>query len=230
MAKLPRKLEDRVVLWRADLNGEFPKQVQGVTKERITSVLNRLALGANADLIDCVFAMLDDSRPSWFSKPPVGASFAEGASTAHLACHIGILQRGSTKLDREGRDYWIKPLRDLGGFEAVTLQDGEFIPGHVVAKSPNSSYRLEPAFVDILKATEDEWPEKLEEWANADAARERMAFQAKMEEESRKKVDSGHKDLIKASVDYYVPRFLPGFEVLYIDDADWTCRGLMPLL
>lgn len=220
MAKLPRKLEDRAVMWRQELGGEFPVQMQGVTKGRITSVLNRLALGANADLIDCVFAMLDDTRLSWFSKPPVGASFAAGASTAHLACHIGILQRGGTKLDREGRDYWIKPLRDLGGFEAVTLQDGEFIAGHVVAKSPNSSYRLEQAFIDILKASEGDWSEMLETWSNADAARERMAFQAKMEEESRKRVDSGHKDLIKASVDHYAPRFLPGFEVLYIDDAD----------
>jgi len=211
MAKLPRKLEDRAVLWRQELGGEFPNQMQGVTKERIKSVLGHLALGTNADLIDCVFAMLDYTRPSWFPKPPTGAGFSDGASTGHLACHIGILQRGGTKLDREGRDYWIKPLRDLGGFEAVTLQDGEFIAGHVVAKSPNSSYRLEQAFVDILKATEGDWPGLLEAWSMADAARERMAFQAKMEEESRKKVDSGHKDLIKASVDHYAPRFSSWF-------------------
>ncbi|WP_209940319.1 BsuBI/PstI family type II restriction endonuclease [Ruegeria sp. HKCCE4148] len=219
MGNLPRKLEDRAVLWREELGGEFPTEMQGVTKARIASVLGQLALGANADLIDCVFAMLD-TRPSWFSKPPEGATFADGATTAHLACHIGILQRGKTKLDREGRDYWIKPLRDLGGFEAVTLYKGEYIPGHNVAKSPNSSYRLDQAFIDILKAPEADWPAMLEEWANADAARERMAFQATMEKESLKRTDSGHKDLIKASVDHYVPRFLPGFHVLYIDDAD----------
>lgn len=220
MAKQPRKLEDRVALLREKLNDAIPTELQGVSKDRIVAVLGYLALGSNADLIDSVFAMLDDTQASWFSKPPSGARFCDGASTAHLACHIGILQRSGTKLDREGRDYWIKPLRDLGGFEAVTLRDGEFIPGHVVAKSPNSSYRLEKSFVDILKAPEEAWPAMLETWSNAEAARERRAFQAKMEKAALSAIDSGHKHLIKASAEHYVPRFLPGFEVIYIDDAD----------
>lgn len=33
-----------------------------------------------------------------------GRGVPDGASTAHLACHIGILQRGTLKLDRESRD------------------------------------------------------------------------------------------------------------------------------
>jgi hypothetical protein len=179
-----------------------------------------LDLGANTDLVDGVFALLDDETPSWFGKPPQGAKFADGASTAHLGCHIGILQRGQGKLDREGRDYWIKPLRDLGGIEAITLYEGEFIPGHVIAKSPNSAYRLAEDFKAILKAPAEKWPLMLSAWASQNEIRKRREFQAKMAEASRQLVDTGHSDLIRASTDHYAPNFLPGFEVVYVDDGD----------
>jgi len=200
--------------------GPMPDSLQGVTKDRIRAVLRSLDLGANADLVDCVFALLDDQTDSWFSKAPAGSKISDGASTAHLACHIGILQRGVGKLDREGRDYWIKPLREIDGFQAILLQDGEFIAGHPIAKSPDSSYRLEAGLRAILSAGDDQWRDLLAAWAEGDAARGRRAFQAQMAELARANVDSGHKDLIRASVEQYAPRFLPGFEVLYIDDAD----------
>lgn len=212
-------LHDKVVEMRAQ-RGEMPEALQGVTKDRIRAVLQYLALGSNVDLVDCTFALLDDETDSWFPKAPAGAKIADGASTAHLACHIGILQRGGGKLDREGRDYWIKPLRELGGFEAITLEGDKFIPGHVKAKSPNSCYRLNDALKAVLTAPDHMWRGMLAEWARDDVARERRAFQAQMEEASRKQIDSGHAHLIKASAENYAPRFLPGYEVLYIDDAD----------
>lgn len=212
-------LHDKVAGIRAEY-GEMPESLQGVTKERIRSVLQYLDLGANSELVDCVFALLDDETDSWFPKAPAGAKIMDGASTAHLACHIGIRQRGNGKLDREGRDYWIKPLRELGGFEAVTLDEGKFLPGHVKAKSPNSCYRLNEGLKAILKASEDTWRKMLADWAREDVARERRAFQAQMAETARSLIDSGHAHLIKASVESYVPRFLPGYELLYIDDAD----------
>lgn len=197
-----------------------PTELQGVSKERIKRVLARLDLGDNADLVDGVFALLDDQTDSWFSKAPAGTKFCHGASTAHLACHIGILQRGTGKLDREGRDYWIKPLRELGGIEPILLHDSEFIYGHVVAKSPNSSYRLAEDFKAILQAPDDLWPGMLAEWAQQDAARRRREFQSSMAAASRQLVDTGHSDLIQASVDHYAAHFLPGYEVIYIDDGD----------
>jgi len=197
-----------------------PASFQGVSKDRIRSALQYLALGDNTELVDCVFALLDNDTPSWFPKAPAGTKFCDGASTAHLGCHIGILQRGQGKLDREGRDYWIKPLRDLGGIEPITLIDGNFVPGHPVAKASTSAYRLEDRFAEILKAPDDRWREMLAEWAQSDATRERKAFQAQAEERARAQVQTGHGDLIKTSIEVYAPRFLPGFEVLYIDDAD----------
>lgn len=213
-------LEDRVEALRKERGGKVSENLQGVTKERIRAVLAGIDLGGNADIIDAVFALLDDETPSWFAKPPKGGSFSDGATTAHVACHVGILQRGARKMDREGRDYWLKPLRELGGIEAITLHKGEFIAGHVKAKSPNSAYRLEEGFVAVLRAPEAEWKVMLADWASQDAARERRAFQAEMAEAAKTLVDSSHADLIAASVEHYVPRFLPGFEVLYVDDAD----------
>ena len=197
-----------------------PSEHQGVSKDKIRKVLAHIDLHGNNDLVDAVFALLDNETPSWFSKAPKGSTIGDGASTAHLACHIGILQRGAGKLDREGRDYWIKPLRDLGGIEAVTLEDGEFVPGHTKAKSPNSSYRLEGTFREILTSPAGEWQEKLKAWSAKDAARERLAFQAKMAEAAKKASDTGHATLINDCVEHYAPRFLKGYEVLYVDDAD----------
>lgn len=197
-----------------------PQKHQGASKDKIRQVLAQIDLHGNNDLVDAVFALLDNETSSWFSKAPKGSTIADGASTAHLACHIGILQRGAGKLDREGRDYWIKPLRDLGGIEAVTLQDSQFVPGHTKAKSPNSSYRLEEAFREILIAPDGKWQEKLKDWSAAESSRERLAFQAKMAEAAKKASDTGHAALIKDCVEHYAPRFLEGYEVLYVDDSD----------
>jgi BsuBI/PstI restriction endonuclease domain len=197
-----------------------PSAFQGVTKAKIQRVLAGLDLGDRTDLIDAVFALLDNKTESWFSTAPQSARFCDGCSTAHLACHVGILQRGSGKIDREGRDYWIKPLRELGGIEAITLHDGEFISGHVKAKSPHSCYRLEEGFKAILKAPEARWKQMLVNWAGREAARTRRVFQAQAAEAARRLVDTGHSDLIRASIRIYAGRFLPGYQVIYVDDGD----------
>jgi hypothetical protein len=219
------KLEDRIRQGRNPLVAEGRAPVatshDGVTKERVRSVLRRLDL-EQADIVDAVFALLDDTRPSWFSGAPVGATFAEGASTAHVACHVGILQRDATRLDREGRDYWIKPLRDIGAIEAVYL-DAErriFVLGHPVPKSPNSAYRLNTHFKAVLQAPEEAWSLLLDSWSAEDATRERLRFQAEMAEMARAAVDTGHTDLIGLCRTKYARNFLPGFEVLYEDSAD----------
>src|SRR5689334_16554668 len=115
-------LNDRVRKIRGDCvaagTSPVPETLQGVTKARIAEVLRALDL-ENIDRVDAVRALLDDTRPSWFTTAPIGTRFSDGATVAHIACHVGILQRGKDKLDREGRDYWIKPLRDIGAVEAI---------------------------------------------------------------------------------------------------------------
>jgi len=211
-------LQDRI---RKLKDSSFPDQLQGVTKSRIRAVLEAIDRESN-DIVDTVFALLDDLTPSLFSSARTGTKFCDGASTQHIASHVGTFQRKGTRLDREGRDYWIKPLRDLGAIEPVYLQPetGAFILGHPVAKSPNSAYRLANDFLDILIAPDDEWRKKLKEWVSEDQIRKRLELQAQMAELAKNAVDTKHSDLIHACQMVYAPNYLPGYDVIYVDDGD----------
>jgi len=199
-----------------------PISYQGVTKERIRMVLSKLDRETD-DMVDAVFALLDDESPSWFSNPPYGSKFCDGATTAHIGAHVGILQRGGTlKLDREGRDYWIKPLRELGAIEPIYLdpKTRTFIPGHPKPKSPNSAYKLAEEFIEILQSPEGDWQSLLSDWSTADSIRERARLQAQAQELSSQQVETSHKNLIKICEEIYVPNFLPMYQVLFVDYED----------
>lgn len=199
----------------------LPDQLQGVTKARIRAVLRAIDRESD-DIVDAVFALLDDITPSLFTSARPGTRFCDGASTQHIAAHVGTLQRASGRLDREGRDYWIKPLRELGAIEPVYLQPetGAFILGHPVAKSPNSAYRLAADFRDILAAAEPEWEPRLKVWIEQDHVRRRLELQAQMAELAKKAVDTKHSDLIAACQTVYASIFLPDYAVVYVDDGD----------
>ena len=167
-----RRIRDERLKYRSEA---VPSSFQGVTKEKITRILTRVDRVTD-EMVDAVFALLDDETPSMYSNPPYNSKFCDGATTAHLGTHIGILQRGGvSKLDREGRDYWIKPLRELGAIEPIYLEPKtrKFVSGHPVAKSPNLGYRLATAFLEILKAPEGAWQQLLEDWIKEDKIRER---------------------------------------------------------
>jgi hypothetical protein len=218
-------LEEKVIALRDSAvqagRDPVPSSLQGVTKDRIRAILKGISR-ESPELVDVVFALLDDRQPSWFSKAPPGARFCDGASTAHLACHVGILQRGHRKLDREGRDYWIKPLRDVGAVVAVSLDSAQrqFVAGHPIAKSMNSAYRLADDFKALLQAPARARDAMLRDWIREEAVRARLELQARAAQRSRVAADTKHSDLIAAVSEFYVPRFLPGFEVLYVDDGD----------
>lgn len=206
-----------------------PIAPQGVTKERITKVLRKLHK-FNENIRDAVFALLDDS-PNWYPTAPKSARFCDGASTAYIGAHIAILQRGGDiKLDREGRDKWIKPLVDIVAVEKCYLPakndtklltlGNEFYPGHLKAKSPNSAYRLSPSFVEILTASEHEWEAMLEEWISENPLRKRLKLQAELAKNVKELVYSGHSTLIEACCNHYVPRFLGNYRAIYLDDGD----------
>ncbi len=87
------QLHDKVAKMRQQ-RGPMPDALQGVTKDRIRSVLQSLDLGTNGDLVDCVFALLDDETESWFTKAPKGAKVSAGASTVNRhakVTHLGGL-------------------------------------------------------------------------------------------------------------------------------------------
>ena len=172
---------------RIERDGEVvPPTFQGVSKDRIREVLRIIDRETN-DIVDAVFALLDDQADSWFSKVKTTFKFTHGASTAHVGCHVGILQRNAGKLDREGRDYWLKPMWEIGAIEKcfVRTDVGEIIDGHPIAKSANSAYRLAADFVEILKDESDGWDERLKDWIAEDRTRQRLALQAEAEALSR---------------------------------------------
>lgn len=218
-------IEDVMIARRDKAQSEgkqvVPDSYQGVSKERVRRVL--LAIDqANDNKIDVIFSLLCDEQ-SWYPKAAKqGLRFCDGASVAHIGTHVGILQRGrNIKLDREGRDYWLKPFWEIGAIEKVYLDsNGEFRPGHPVAKSANSAYRLAPDFFAILKATDEEWQSLADIWMSEDVKRERLALQAAQAQETSDQVETPHSRLIRLSHEVYAARFLKDYEVIYVDDGD----------
>ena len=200
----------------------LPDNYNGVTVDKIRRVLTQIDRCTN-NMVEGVFALLA-TEDNWFRKAARnGLQFRHGATTAHVGTHVGILQRGNRdKLDREGRDYWLKPLWEIGAIEKIYFNSptSEFLPGHPIAKSPNSAYRLSQEFIDILEAEEGEWQQMATDWIQEDVLRERLALQAEQAEETSQLVESAHSRLIRASHEVYAPRFLDGYQVLYIDDGD----------
>ena len=219
-------LTERVLKMREDAlkAGEevVPGTFQGISKDKIAAVLKAIDRDT-ADMQDAVFALLDNQHYSFFTKAAKNNfKFFQGATTAHIACHFGILQRGGGKADREGRDAWLKPLWEIGALEKVYFDSNGicFIAGHPVAKSPNNAYRISENFLAILKAPEDTWRSLLDAWISEDEVRKRLKLQASMADEARITVDTKHSSLIQNSCDIYARRFLKGFEVIFIDDGD----------
>lgn len=198
-----------------------PDSYQGISKQRIHEVLTEIDQ-SNDNKVDVVYSLLCDDK-SWYKKAAErGLRFCDGASVAHIGTHVGILQRGrNIKLDREGRDYWLKPLWEIGAIEKVYLNPNvEFSPGHPVAKSSNSAYRLAYDFMGILLAPEDKWKALAVTWMGADVTRERLALQAAQAQETANSVETPHSRLIRLSHEVYAPRFLEGYDVVYVDDGD----------
>lgn len=199
-----------------------PLEFQGVSKDKIRQVLSAIDHD-HQDIVDVVFALLDNETENMFSSAPYNSKFSDGATVAHIGAHVGILQRGGNlKLDREGRDYWIKPMRELGAIEPIYLKPDtkEFIFGHPKPKSPNSAYRLSSEFVEILKSPDGKWQKKLDIWVEEDKIRERARLRAVAQAQSEQLVVGDHKNLIIACKEFYVPHFLDAYELLFVDYED----------
>ena len=204
-----------------------PNTLQGVRFQRVNDVMD--ALGhASIRINRVVFSLLDNERPSWYRAARENQlCFSDGAQQAHISCHIGILQEEipneRRKLDREMvSDYGILPLIGLGIIERVFHDSGEFILGHPRANSSSNCYRLNPSFVQLLQASDANLEAAIQQWANEDDERERVLAAAQALTESIERVGTPHENLIADAAEIYVPRFLPGFEIVLIDSGDGT--------
>ena len=218
-------IEDLMIARRTAVqnSGEkvVPDSYQGVTKQRVREVLAVIDQ-CNDNKVDVVYSLLCD-EPSWYPRAAKQElRFCDGASVAHIGTHVGILQRErNIKLDREGRDYWLKPFFEIGAIEKVYLDSNcEFSSGHPVAKSANSAYRLAKGFLEILQSPEDDWSVLAKRWMDEDVKRERLALQASQAKETADSIETPHSRLIRLSHEVYASRFLKDYDVIYVDDGD----------
>lgn len=200
---------------------ELKNSYQGISISDIEFVLRRLDCYTD-EIRDAIWCLLNDEFPSLFSKA-VGLTIADGGSTAHIGGYVGILMRKRERLDREGRDYWIKPLISIGAIERCTYmpQEEAFVSGHIKAKSSNSAYRLDSSFVNLLLNTKNEnFEDLLREWISKSSIEKRLKIQA----EATKEVETGksnpHVQLIKDSISIYAKHFLNTYEPVFTDESD----------
>lgn len=191
---------------------------QGITLDDIEIVLTKLNQFSN-DKRDVVWCLLNNELPSLFSNAQQ-YKISDGASIAHLGGYVGILKRHAKRLDREGRDYWVKPLTDIAAIEPITLQDGIFVEGHIKAKSPNSAYRLSSYFTNLLQTVNtNQFEDNITEYINT--VDNRLLAYSQLETASRAaQGDSAHKRLIELSISVYAQMYLPGFIPVFTDFAD----------
>lgn len=202
---------------------EFKSSYQGVSISDLEFVLSRIGIYHSDDLRDAVWCLLNNEYPSLFAKSD-GLTIANGASIAQIGGYIGILMREKVRLDREGRDYWIKPLTDIGAVQKCTYvsKDRTFVPGHIKSKSPNSAYKLDPSFIYLLSnSTAKNFEQLLDEWISKSDLEKRLKVQA---EATRYDVgiieDNPHAQLIQDSILLYAKHFLPTYEPIFIDAFD----------
>ena len=191
---------------------------QDVVIDNVTLTLEKFDR-STADMRDAIWCLLNNEFPSIFPTA-TDKTIADGASVAHIGGYVGILMRHNKKLDREGRDYWIKPLIDIAAIEPVTLVDGEFQEGHLKAKSPNSAYRLSPNFVELMQsANASDFDERVTRYA--EAVNERLAVFSRLSQNNiNAQGISAHKQLILDSINVYATQFLPGYVPVFTDCED----------
>lgn len=212
------KDEDYYSRLHAVLNPD--RQIGGVPRPRAEHALQRLGHGSRNE-VSVIVALLDEELPNGYYPVQEAYPFSAGASTSHVFCHAGILQHGEKKIDRENRDYLIKPFTELGIIEPVYLdpRTRSFVPGHPTPKSPNNCHRLAEEFRSLLRLSGEELDEALDRWTGEDATRERARVQATAAEQIAQ-TGGSHADLVRAALEFYAPRFLPGYEEVYTDLAD----------
>ncbi|MCB2305613.1 hypothetical protein LGL08_00090 [Clostridium estertheticum] len=193
---------------------------QGVTIDDVTNLLVQIGRFTN-DLRDTVWCLLNNEFPSLF--PNVGQyTISDGATVSHIGGYIGILLRGGKRLDREGRDYWIKPLREIGVIEEITLSDGNFVTGHIKTKSPNSAYRLSKSFILLLQKVGDpDFESSLKAWISTESINNRLQIYSEIAKVNKDAQGaSSHKELIYDSIKIYGKQFLPGYIQIFVDAED----------
>jgi hypothetical protein len=192
--------------------------------ERVHSLLTALASYSDGRAA-VMLALSDDVSPNPFSTlAAAGKPFSYSAGTRQIFDTIMPLLDLQRSPDREQRDYWILPLRELGLVDRTWVYpakdrpaDGRLIErGMHKTKSPNNAYALSRDVRQLLGEVRDAaWEDRLGEFIAGDEARRLHAVQARAAS-----VPSSHGALIRVAVEVLQAAKLPDYELLYIDDDD----------
>lgn len=189
-----------------------------ISIEQITIFLNKIDRYTD-DMRDVIYCLLNDELPNLYSSISKTHSISAAASVSHIGSYIGILMRGKSKLDREGRDYWIKPLVDIGVIERITVSGNTFELGHLKAKSPNCAYRLNSEFIQLLKNHNNKnFDHLVKEWFNSSFRRKRLIVT--YEKNNKETNTLSHKGLIEDSINIYAKHYLFGYTSVFKDAED----------
>lgn len=199
-------------------------------KERFSRIQELLAaLGmdkqARADrLAAALLVLTDDQTPNRFANlKKAGLPVSDAARTRHLfdlvAERIGV-----DSVDREDRDYVMKPLREVGVLEKryvvpakeVDKYGTTVVRGKHFGKSPNNSYGLTPEAEELFAVSSEDWPRALAEWVADEENRRRRVFQR----ETAGTITGDHLDLIHAAVGALQRLKLKDWELVFVDDGD----------
>lgn len=210
------KVEDYFIRIREEGYRPLPSY-QNITLKNIEVFLKTIDRYSE-DMRDVIYCLLNDELPNLYSKISKTYSISAAASVAHIGSYIGILIRGKSKLDREGRDYWIKPLVEIGVIEMITVNGKGFEQGHLKAKSPNSAYRLNVEFIELLKRNNSkDFNQLVKEWFASAEERRRLIVTYEKNDSNNNVI--GHKGLIEDSISIYAKNYLPGYLCIF-KDAD----------
>jgi len=188
-----------------------------LARHRVQAILEKLGL-FTADRLETVLALLDDETPSDFPRLAAqGLPFASGATTRQILDYIAP-RLGKRRMDRELRDAIMLPLREVGilitGY--ADTQSGKVIPHFWKPKSPRNVYVLNPEFERLLHRHEAEFEGALRAWEEATDERKTRIASAEAASLAAGKDDR----LVSIALRLYCPRFLPGYDVVFVDDAD----------
>ncbi|MFS8602687.1 hypothetical protein LRO89_08795 [Priestia megaterium] len=179
--------------------------------------------------IKCVETLLNDQIPSPYKDKGMSdiyeePKFCHGANTASIASVIQQLEGKTNKLDREGRDHWIKPLLELGvlrkGYLKPPTNKNEkyrIIKDYHYTKSQNNFYFVSEEFKALLNFPEEDLKEAVSNFLlNSSKGKELRAYQIVSEN------INSHSQLINQAVEFFTKKHIPDFKVIYIDDEDGT--------
>jgi hypothetical protein len=192
-----------------------------MTRGRIEHILGRLGL-LTPDKVETILALLDNETPSGFRRlAKRGLPFAAGARTRQILDYIKPKlpkRRGKGRLDRELRDDILLPLRGVGILikGLADTKAGKVIVGLWKPKSSNNVYVLNPDFLKLLAHEEEEFPDSVRAWETTTDERKRRIASA---EAAALAANEDHR-LVSIALSTYCPRFLPRYEVVFVDDDD----------